>query len=80
MLVFNTKLVEVVLKLFSEHFHRRHVGKQDGLHNTFAYQLNLCRLEFTGEEVILIAVKQLHCSGRMEVFLHVVLAVHLEEW
>ena len=79
MFVFDAKLVQVNLELLSEHFHGSHISKQDSFHHSLSDELDLCWLEFAREEVILVAVEQLDRGGGMQVFLHVVFSVHLEQ-
>lgn len=75
----DAELVEVLLELVSELFHRGHVCEQNGLNNSFLDQLDVLSRELAAQEVVLRNVKQLHRLGGMEVLLDVLFAVHLAD-
>jgi hypothetical protein len=69
----------MVLELISQLLHRRHVCKQDWLNHSLFENLDFLWGEFTWKEIILHEVKQFDRLGGVEVFLDMVLPIHLAQ-
>lgn len=74
---FDAKSVKVLLELISELLHGGHVGKKDWLNKSLLDELDLWSIELTAQEVIFHDVKEFNGLSRVEIFLHMLLSVHL---
>ena len=70
----------MVLEIFSELFHSCHICKQDCLHHSLSDKLNFLLGELSAQKIVIVDIEELDTLSCMEVFLHMLLSVHLAQW
>lgn len=67
----------MLLKLVSQLLHGGHIGEQNSLDESLFDQLDLGPSKLAAQEIVFLDVEELNGLGSMEVFLDVLLTIHL---
>jgi len=75
--VVDVEFVQVCLEILSQLFHSGHISVENWFYNSFPDETAVFHGKFTAKEVIFVDIELSYSGGSMEIFLDVLVTIHL---